>query len=278
MRLLLKHLVLLLAVCGVNAPSNAEDMATSAGFQAHKATYEISTKKVQSGSPIINVTGTMDYSWSVDCEGWLSRHKFDLTYEYTENPSVKSVSEFSTFERFDTKQFSFISQRKRNGAVSENTRGYAKRNNDGKGEVLFTKPPELSFDLPNNTQFPMQHTLSVLQSIKNNKKFYNAMIFDGSDKDGPVEVNAFIGKPLKPRTQTKGREIDNSLLQSTARTVRLAFFPLKDQSATSSYEMDIVFHENGVISDMMVDYSDFTVRQKLIALETVPSTCDTIKQ
>jgi hypothetical protein len=32
-------------------------------------------------------------------------------------------------------------------------------------------------------------------------------------------------------------------------------------------------HENGVISDMLIEYDDFSVTQKLIALEPVKSTC-----
>jgi hypothetical protein len=31
----------------------------------------------------------------------------------------------------------------------------------------------------------------------------------------------------------------------------------------------MIFHENGVISDMKIDYDDFSVTQKLVALERV---------
>jgi hypothetical protein len=33
--------------------------------------------------------------------------------------------------------------------------------------------------------------------------------------------------------------------------------------------MSLVFHENGLISDMLIEYDDFSVTQKLVALEKV---------
>jgi hypothetical protein len=56
----------------------------------------------------------------------------------------------------------------------------------------------------------------------------------------------------------------------------MAVFPLEgEDTATSDYEMTLVFHENSVISDMLVDYDDFSVAQKLVALEKIePVSCD----
>jgi hypothetical protein len=49
----------------------------------------------------------------------------------------------------------------------------------------------------------------------------------------------------------------------------MAFFPLANDSESSDYEMDVVLHDNGVISAMTVDYGEFSVSQKLVALEKV---------
>jgi hypothetical protein len=35
--------------------------------------------------------------------------------------------------------------------------------------------------------------------------------------------------------------------------------------------MGMVFHENGIISDMTIEYDDFTVKQKLVSLEKLPA-------
>jgi hypothetical protein len=49
--------------------------------------------------------------------------------------------------------------------------------------------------------------------------------------------------------------------------MRLAFFPKNIQTETSDYELTMILHENGVISEMTIDYPDFTVSQTLAALE-----------
>ena len=54
----------------------------------------------------------------------------------------------------------------------------------------------------------------------------------------------------------------------------MAFFPTLGNDVTSDYELTMAFHENGIISDMIIEYGDFSVRQKLIALEKVSAdTC-----
>ena len=41
----------------------------------------------------------------------------------------------------------------------------------------------------------------------------------------------------------------------------------------------MIFHESGIISDMLVEYQDFSVTQKLIALEKIDAvSCDTVSQ
>ena len=53
--------------------------------------------------------------------------------------------------------------------------------------------------------------------------------------------------------------------------MRMAIFQASDQEEESDYEMDMVFHENGIISDMTIEYDDFTVKQKLVSLEKLPA-------
>ncbi len=59
------------------------------------------------------------------------------------------------------------------------------------------------------------------------------------------------------------------MLGGAAWRIRLAFFPLNKPSETSDYEMELTFHENGIIRDMIVEYDDFTLSQKLVALEKI---------
>ncbi len=256
------------------ARASADDTAVKAGFLPHRALYDIKLAGSKSGSQIINIGGQMFYEWQPSCEAWITNHRFKLRYEYADSPPMEIASEFSTYESFDKKSLSFTSQRKRDGDVFEELRGQADLDDENKGEARYSIPEGLSYSLPAGSMFPMGHTLAVLDAIKAGKKFFTTVIFDGSDEEGPVEINAFIGKKI-PVSAVMGpvTPMSEILQSSPAWNVRLAFFPLSKPEATSDYEMSIIFHENGVISDMTIDYHDFSVSQKLVALDKMKGSC-----
>lgn len=263
-------------------PSHASDLKidkpTSQSISPHKALYEIKLESARSSAAIANVSGQMFYEWTNDCDAWSTNHSFNLVYEYTDSPSLRITSDFSTFESYDGKTLNYTSQRKQDGKLFEEIRGQAVLNESGAGSANFSIPKELVYDLKEGSLFPMAHTIATVEKMKQGKKFYNASIFDGSDDDGPTEVNAFIGKPIAPIkvnaiAENLGSAVNAGLLSSPAHEIRMAFFPLADESPTSDYEMVITLHENSVISDMRIEYDDFTVSQKLIALEPLDSVC-----
>lgn len=268
--------VLCLSSMGVSGAYAADiDVAKKAGFAPHRALYDIKLKETKSGSQIVNISGQMFYEWESSCDAWISNHSFNIAYEYADSPAMRITSDFSIYEPFDGKSMSFTSQRKRNGKLFEEMRGQANIDDNGSGEAVYSLPEGLSFVLPKNTQFPMSHSLKIMEQLKAGNKFYTSAIFDGSDRDGPVEVNTFIGKPVNALANIEATSnIDMSLVNVPAHHVSLAFFPLKNESEAVDYEMSIVFHDNGVISDMFIEYDDFSVSQKLVALEALDTPCD----
>lgn len=254
------------------------DRARSAGVMPHKALYDVRLSAKKSDSNISNISGTMFYEWQPSCDAWVSTHRFDMTYEYPEVPPVRITSDFSTYESFDGGTFNFTMQRKRGGILYEEIRGGAKvgEGKDYPVDAVYSIPKDLSFHLPEGTLFPMAHTLSVLEKIKQGKRFYNATIFDGSDEQGPVDVNSFIGKAAAySPPEEYAQYIDKDLIAAQGWNMRLAFFPLNNFEEIADYEMSLVVHENGVITDMEVNYKDFSVTQTLRALEPLESTCGT---
>jgi hypothetical protein len=243
-------------------------------FAAHKALYDIRLSSTKSGSQIVNITGKMLYEWQPTCEAWIANHRFNLFYEYADSPAMKISSDFSTYETFDGKSIDFTSQRKRDGQLIEELRGSAELDDQGKGSAVYTLPRGLEFDLPAGSMLPMAHTRNIIKAIADQQKIYHATVFDGSDAEGPVEINAIIGKNIRETEIVKAsKDVNAGLLKSPAHKVRLAFFPLNNASESSDYEMDIVLHDNGIISDMFIEYDDFSITQKLVALEPLADSC-----
>ena len=267
-------MIALYVMCGfspcVHAGLSAVDSAQKSGLVPHKALYDIRLSARRSSARVANITGKMFYEWVPACDAWTSRHRFDMTYEYLEAPAVRVTSDFATHESFDGKDFNFTLQRRRGGDLFEEIRGSA-----GADKAVYAMPDGLTFDLPKGTLFPTAHTLAVLDKIKSGAKFYKATLFDGSDAEGPVDINSFIAGPdaYTPPPDGSSPAIDENLLKARGWKLRLAFFPLQTSDAASDYEMSVVFHENGVMSNMDIDYGDFSITQTLRALEPLEESC-----
>lgn len=258
----------------------AADAGGEVALSPHKALYDVELVGSKTGSQIINIRGKMFFEWKPSCEGWITDHRFTLSYDYADSPPLTISSDFSTFETFDGKTLGFSSRRKKDGETYEELRGKASFEKTGSaGIARYSVPDGLTFDLPAGISFPTAHTTALVRKAREGAKFYKVTTFDGSDEEGPVEINSFIGNKFAKGEQSSLRRdsnikpvstspIDTSLL-GPGWKVRMAFFPLQATEASSDYELTMNFHENGVISDMIIEYGDFTVRQKLVALEKV---------
>jgi len=250
----------------------AQDNAiTKEALVPHKALYDISLVATRSGSQVVNISGQMFYEWKPTCEAWITDHRFSLFYEYADSPGMRITSDFSTHETYDGNLFNYSARRKRGGELYEELRGQADLTKKIR-EANFSMPEGLTFAMPEGTLFPMRHTIKMINMARRGDKFFQATVFDGSDKEGPVEINTFMGKSVNAMSMLEpNKAIDMSLINTKAWKARMAVFPVENPEASSDYEMNMVFHENGVISDMLIEYDDFSVTQKLVALEKAPS-------
>ncbi|HEY0900974.1 MAG TPA: DUF1849 family protein [Micavibrio sp.] len=252
-----------------SAPVQAErlDKTGHAALAGHKALYQIEMISKRSGSQILNIHGQMYFALQPGCDGWTTDHRFNLYYEYADSAAMQITSDFSTYEPLDGQSFDFTSRRRRDGTLYQELRGSATRDDQGFSHVTYSTPAGLTYNMAPGGLFPMAHTAAMMTHIRAGHKIFNAVVFDGSDEEGPVEINTIIGKALPAARITQGPAIDAGLVALPARQVRMAFFPLQAEGPTSDYEMDVVLHDNGVISAMEVDYGEFSVSQKLVALE-----------
>lgn len=239
--------------------------ALAVDLASHKAIYDIRMKSADTGSQVLDVRGKMLFTFKKSCDGWISNHKFTLDYEYTGAPPVQIESKFASFEKFDGTLLNFSSNRLANGEADLELRGLAKTSIN---KATYSIPANLSFDLLKTTLFPAMHTVKLIEAAEQGQKIVNATVFDGSDDQGPVEINAVIGKKLVLEPDTK---LNQKLISGTGWSMRLAVFPNSqdDNQTTSDYEMTMTLQENGIIRDMVIDYHNFSVTQKLVALEPI---------
>ena len=262
-----------------SAPTfNIEEMDLTR-MTPHRALYDIHLIESHNTAQIVNISGKMFFEWNESCDAWTTDHRFSLLYEYADSPAMLVTSDFSTWESRDGNTLVFSTRRSRNGELYENIRGRAVLNEDGSGgKVTYSMPEDLTIDLPAGTVFPMMHTFLLSQKMdRMNSPFLNAVIFDGSDAEGAVEINAFLGRSVSPPIP-ENEQITKELLTAPARKLHMAFFPLINKfEPASDYEMASTFYQNGVIGDMRIFYDEFSIAQDLVAIEPVPPSQDMSK-
>lgn len=253
----------------LSALSSGTGFAAAPQMMLHKALYDVKLTSARNGAVISDVQGKMFFEWNRTCDAWVTDHRSYLTYQYTDGNTARITTDFVTYETLDGKTLSFTSKRSKDGVVYEQFRGSVDLNVDGDIVVDYQEPDFLDeVALPKGTFLPMHHTLTMLKKASMGERFFHAVLFDGADDTGPQDVNIFIGEETKAmRPQA---DIDKGLIGKRAWPLRLAFFPLDEQdnpTGSSEYEMDLIAHDNGVISDISIEYPDFTVHQALTAVE-----------
>ena len=254
----------------------------------HNAVYDLKLTAVKRGAKILDVAGQMEFDLVQACDGWKSQHGFDLRYDYIDGPARHVESIFSLFESDLRPEFAFYSIRFIDGNLGEDYSGQVGLKDERlQGEIIDNaQQMKLPVTLSGDMVFPQAHMKKLLEAARKGKKMVNMRVFDGTVKDKAFYVTAFITPVKKTHTAQNNNTsdltpvahepsaraaIDTDLLSGRGWSVRLAFFPLEegvqDETAFPEYEMTVLLEDNGIISEMIVEYSDFTVTQTLQSLE-----------
>lgn len=230
----------------------------------HRAVYRMVLAKAASGSGIATADGAMALEWGESCEGWTVEQRYRLSLGYTQGGESDVAVSFATYEAKDGSSYRFFIERARPGSVPENISGKAVRGPKGV-RAVFDAPEAATLDLPVGVLFPTQHSLAILDAAEAGRKFVGGMVFDGNEVEEATEITAVIGKRIPAPTEGE------SLLRRPSWPVRLAFFgPDNAPGGLPDYEMGIRLYDNGVVTDMQLDYGDFVVSAILDKLEKLP--------
>jgi hypothetical protein len=260
------------------SPATASDQVH---FAPHRAVYEISLAKSVSGSGVAGLTGRMVYELSgSSCEGYTQNMRFVTSMSNQEGGETINDLRNSSWEEMAGKRLRFSATQYQDKAIVEASQGDANR--DAQGETVgvdLVKPRKSHIKLPANTFFPMQHAAALIQAAKHGDKIVRATVYDGTEKgDKYYFTNAVIGKP-----EDRSARRSTASFKDAARLAALQSWPMsisyfetgKDkQDAPPAYELTYHFFENGVTSDLQIDYGEFAIHGELKELTFLPeSTC-----
>jgi hypothetical protein len=245
--------------------------AQTAELAPHRAAYVLSLGTAKSGA-VVAVEGAMTVDWQETCDGWTMAQRMRFQISDADGEAVDNDISFSSWEARDGSAYRFTMRTMTDGETTDELRGGATLAGRGRGgKAVFTSPADEVVELPPGTLFPTQHTLLLIDQARAGARSWARPVFDGATIDGAMEVNAAIGAQLQRTPPDAGAGIAASLVEVPSWRVRLAFFRTDDPGASEpEYETELRLYANGVGSDFVFDYPEFTIRARLEKLEPVP--------
>jgi hypothetical protein len=261
-------LLSLLGLSGTPAPAQAvPDLGLH--LTGQQALYTLSLSKLRTEN-ITGATGQMSFNVADGCTGWGTTQHMILIVRNADGTLTKTVSDYVTWERKDGKSLSFLlTERDNDGKLQIDDAGIARHTGaDGSGEVDYTTPANTRLRLPPGTLFPMQHTAALLAAGRDGQKFIAPPLFDGTDTDGAEATFVAELGHLPP-----GHAPDPALANIASSNVDIAFFDRKTDDETPQFRTQMRYFEDGVATDLVLDFGDFVMNAKLDKLTIPPSPC-----
>lgn len=264
---------LLGVACIVSVTSSVQ---AGAGLTSHQAVYDITLAEAHSRTGISDMNGRLVFQFAGSkCDGYTSDMRFVLRIQLPDDVRVTD-QQTATFESGDGSDFQFITKTYTDSVLDRETKGSASLNKRGT-KVTLKKPEPIDVSL-GASNFPTAHLEEVLEHARAGDRFYETTLFDGSEgADRLISTSVVIGA----RKAASGDNKIEDLKSVDYWPVSIAYFdPLKETGGESmpEYRMDFRLYDNGITSDLVLDYGDFSLNAEMKELKMLDApSCDAVK-
>lgn len=273
MKTLLSRVAPVLVVLLAIAPASAR--AGDAPLAPHKAVYELSLVSAQGAEAPTAARGRIVYEFSGNaCEGYTVNFRQATELVSPEGRSQLLDTRSTTFESGDGKTFQFRIETFSDGERTKLLEGAAERSDDTLS--LNLKSPEVfRADIGVVARFPVQQTLLGLKAARAGETTLELNAYDGSG-DGQKVYHSLniIGKPLtRPSNDEAGK--DPAMKDLRRWPVVASYFERSKPDSEPLYTLSFEMWDNGVSSNLKLDYGDFVLGGALTQLELLkPTACE----
>ncbi|RUO99342.1 cell envelope integrity EipB family protein [Hyphomicrobium sp.] len=273
-------LALITLATGATAQSaRASDISS---FAPHRAVYELTMGDSNAGSGVTGVSGRMVYELNGSgCSGYTQNMRFVTIMTNQDGADTVSDLRNSSWEEADAKKLTFSSTQYQNDQLADSSQGDALRSKGATPVVGvdLVKPAKKRVSLPTDIYFPMQHASTLVQAAKSGVKMFTANLYDGSEKGEKYYLtNTIIGPKFKTGVAASVGSFKGADKLATVDSwpMTISYFDAgKDhEDLTPSYELSFRYFENGVTSDLKIDYGEFSIKGELKELTLLePAKC-----
>ncbi|MGH6922541.1 MAG: EipB family protein [Propylenella sp.] len=238
----------------------------------HRAIYDIKLARTENGSGVSSASGRMVFEVTGNaCQGYSMRQRMVVNIGDEDGNLGKLDFQISTFESGAGDLYTFDSRTTMNEEVVEAVEGAARRR-DSAIEVTLKRPAEKTVLVDGGALFPSQHLQAIIDAARGDQEFLSVDIYEGAGTgESSDEAAAAIGRATRTRADNL---IGGGLRQWP---VSIGYFDAEGVSAEHAgeelptYQMSFMLYENGVTSDLVMDYGDYALLGSLQEIERLAS-------
>jgi len=266
---------LLLFGAVVLAPSAAPAQGAGEGvaLAPHRAFYELSLLKT-SGDPSApaGASGGIAYDFTGSaCEGYTTRFIQNTDIEAQEGEGVSTQMRSTSFESGDHSTFTFRIESGPAQQPPEIVEGSASRESDGTLSIDLKRPTILKSDTDHEAVFPNHMMIQAIEAARAGQATYATKLYDGTNSgDRVIQTLSVIGRASAEPLADASK--DAPAMKGMRRwRVTSSFFDVAKLDDPPLYVLTFQMWENGVSSDLILDYGNFQMKGVLTKLEILPA-------
>jgi EipB-like len=255
-------------------------MALSSGqaatLAAHRAIYDLSATRLDSGSGYSAIDGRLAYELDgTACDGWAVTYRIANRYVQAEKGTQLLDTQLTTWESGDGLEMNLSQKQYVEGNLDSEEKLKVKREKaDQEAKGSMTQPKALDFTVPSQALFPSTHQVHLLDLAKKGTARDSSIVFDGSDGEKTYKAVTFIGKMRMPGTYLPDKNNAEAapLKGLTSWPMTISYFPANDENVEKPvYQASFNMYENGVSTDLVLDYGTYALKGKLAKLDMLKS-------
>ena len=240
----------------------------SAELASHKAFYVLELAGgVKQGQAITDVRGIVEINHERACDGWTMFEHLRMELTTREGVVLSQDLRFTGWETLDGSTYRFAAKGVSPTSGLDILGKGVKR--PGDGEIIFDRPKGERLAVPPDTRFPMSLLGWVVDQASSGKKRIKTHSFDGTDSAGAELVTVFVNGKATPEFSPD--LAGKAVLSASGWNMRFAAFAPGQKSSEPAYAYDAVILENGILTEAILEFSDFTVKQTLKRIDELPA-------
>lgn len=244
-------------------------------LQPHRIAYEISLGARGGGNAFTSAQGLIALEFTGNaCRGFATNFRQATSLADSDGQVRNLDFRVNLWEEGAGNRFRFAVVNQINGEMTRNAEGEAKRVGDGSVSVAMSRPRGKKGDFDGAISFPSAMMLKLVEAAQKGEKRFDARLFDGSEGGEKIfETVASIGAAMSGARNDRLEEaMRGPAMENVARwPVSISYFEPGQGDRMPVYTMRSVTFANGVVSDLVFEFPDFSLAARAVRYEALPA-------